>query len=207
MQFDILINNRKVASFTGAIHHNLQLSPGLPLSGPKAKRRKGVSRTRMWEIGLEGVNPTFSSSSWKLWSEHWHKALILFRYASTVPGGMQNPTLVTQIIVSLCRTTTPVMYRQNANLRCKLASFTRLGINVYICTKLAQMWQPLAIGLAHLPRTLECLAAGFEVGRVTCFEAARGCALPGAEMAVWGRKMVTLHYIVSLPGQSLLGIT
>jgi len=47
------------------------------------------------------------------------------------------------------------------------------------------MWQLLAIGLAHLPRTLECLAAGFEAGRVACFEAARG---PGAEMAVWEER-------------------
>ena len=59
------------------------------------------------------------------------------------------------------------------------------------------MWQPLTIGLAHLPRTFECLAADFEAGRVTCFEAAGGCAPPGAEMAVWGRKMVTLHCIAS----------
>jgi len=58
---------------------------------------------------------------------------------------------------------------------------------MHICT-----WQPLTIGLAHLPRTFECLAAGFEAGGFTCFEAAGGCAPPGAEM---GKKdgHIALH--------------
>jgi len=69
---------------------------------------------------------------------------------------------------------------------------------MHICT-----WQPLTIGLAHLPRTFECLAAGFEAGGFTCFEAAGGCAPPGAEM---GKKdgHIALHSLTLRPPPRIL---
>ena len=95
MQFDILVKTWKVPALTGAIHHNLpvlQLSPRLPLSGLKAKRRKAMPHTRRWEICLQGVNPSLENYDLSNWS----------RTKVT-----KHPPLVAQIIVSPCRATTP----------------------------------------------------------------------------------------------------